>query len=123
MSRNPRRSIGRHVGFQLALFPGAPSDAVGASAPVLPAGPELLELAPTQQMGLFDAQVRQLRDAFEALALADLPRARRLLEGVPSELDVSVPLLRVRVVELHDDLAELESRPRSARVRGYVDRG
>jgi hypothetical protein len=74
-------------------------------------------------MGLFDAQVRQLRDALEAFALADLPRARRLLEGVPSELDVSVPLLRVRVVELHDELAGLEPRPPAARASAYVERG
>jgi tetratricopeptide (TPR) repeat protein len=123
LSRKTRRSIRRHVGFQLALFPGAPSDGDGPSAPVLPASPELLELAPTQQMGLFDAQVRQLRDALEALALADLPRARQLLEGVPRELDSSVPLLRARVAELHDELAGLESRPPSAGVSSYLDRG
>jgi tetratricopeptide (TPR) repeat protein len=58
-----------------------------------------------------------------ALALADLPRARRLLEGVPRELDSSVPVLSARVAELHDELAGLESRPPSARVSSYLDRG
>ena len=65
--------------FQLALFPGAPSDAAAASAPVLLGSPEVPELPPTQQMGLFDAQVRRLRDALEAIALADLSRARQLV--------------------------------------------
>jgi hypothetical protein len=118
-----QRSIRREVGFQLALFPGTPAGLAVTSEPAAADAEVHIELAPTRQMGLFDAQVRQLRDALEALAVADLPRARRLLEGVPSELDSSVPLVRVRVAELHDELTGLESRPPFARVSAYVERG
>ena len=74
-------------------------------------------------MGLFDAQVRRLRAALAAIAIADLPRAGALLGNVAPELDPLVPLMRQRVAELHGDLQRVATLSPPAQVAAHLDLG
>jgi len=110
------------MGLQLALFAGvAPPEAPPPCvADPIPEGP--IQPSP-RQMGLFDAQVRQLRAAHEALTLADLTRAVSLLKGLDPGLDPLVPSMLRRSVELRRDLERVSTSSRPARVAAHVEFG
>jgi hypothetical protein len=111
---------------QLFLFPGIlPVEALEAPPapePVVPAHPAPAPLSPSQ-MGLFDAQVRRLRAALDAVAAGDLLGALSLLAELTSEVDPVVPSLRQRVAEVHRDLERCGALPWSARIPAQLELG
>jgi len=127
VARRPgvRLSVWR-MASQLALFPGVvPAEA--GEAPVACNPPAAAEPAPapfsSQQMGLFDAQVRRLRAALDAIANADLPSAVSLLAGLPPELDPGVASMQHRAAELLADLQHLDALPQPAQVAAHLELG
>jgi hypothetical protein len=114
---------------QLALFPGMvgmePADTTETPVAPEPAAPAAPATAPVSrsQMGLFDAQVRRLRAAIDAVALADLPTAMSLLEGLTPGLQPDVPLMRQRVVELHVALERIGALAAAAQVEAHLALG
>jgi hypothetical protein len=84
----------------VGMEPADTTETPVAPEPAVPAAPATAPVS-RSQMGLFDAQVRRLRAAIDAVAIADLPSAMSLLEGLTPGFDPDVPSLRRRVVELH----------------------
>lgn len=112
------------MGSQLALFPGTmpPEVPVACVAPALREEP-LPAQASAQQMGLFDAQVRRLRAALDAVAMADLPAASALLADVTPEFDPVVTSMRQRVVEISHALQRVEALSPPAQVTANLELG
>jgi len=109
------------MAFQLALFPGVvPLEPPAAAAPA-PEAETVAVQDSVRQMGLFDAQVRQRRAAFDAVARGDLPRAMALLEGLTP--DPSVPSMLRRVAELHGEIERARIQPLAGRVARYIEFG
>jgi len=110
---------------QLALFPGTVTTEGIEAAP----GPPMVEVEPlaaplsASQMGLFDAQVRRLRTALDAVAIGDLPAAASLFEGLAPEFDPSVPTMRRRVTEVQLAVEHVGTLPPAARVEAQLELG
>jgi hypothetical protein len=90
--------------------------------PAAQTAPASAPLSP-RQMGLFDAQVRQMRAALDAIAAADLTRAASLLGGLAPDGDPVALSMQARVEEIRVQLERVGSSPPSAQVGAHLELG